>query len=134
MTGEVTNLHLGQKALIAARIWLWSIRTTNGLRKEDLPSYLKRVSTVSKVAPRRIHPVRLSRAIDKSLPTRTPRCIVRSIVLFRLLKEQGDAPELVIGMSETARDHTAHAWVELDHVDIGPRPGRHGHRELARFS
>jgi hypothetical protein len=56
------------------------------------------------------------------------------LVLYRLLKEQGDEPELVIGLSEHLTDHLAHAWIELEGIDIGPRPGRDGHHELARFS
>jgi Transglutaminase-like superfamily len=78
---------------------------------------------------------RLSRAVDCSLRigTHRPRCIVNAVVLYRLLREQGDQAELIIGLPATPADKDAHAWVEIDGVDVGPPPGRSGHRELARF-
>jgi len=77
----------------------------------------------------------LSGAVDRSLrlgPFRT-RCLFGALVLFRLLREQGDPVELVIGLPADARDHAAHAWVELGGIDLGPPPGRGNHSELARF-
>jgi hypothetical protein len=59
---------------------------------------------------------------------------VSALVLFRLLRRQGDPAELVIGLPATAADQNAHAWIELDGRDVGPAPGRNGHVELARFS
>jgi hypothetical protein len=53
--------------------------------------------------------------------------------LFRLLREQGDPAELVIGLPDAAADHEAHAWVEVDGRDVGPPPGRGQHEPLARF-
>ncbi len=44
-------------------------------------------------------------------------------MLYRLLREQGDAAELVIGLPKNPADKSAHAWVELDGVDVGPPPG-----------
>ena len=55
-------------------------------------------------------------------------------MLFRLLREQGDDVELVIGLPEEAADERAHAWVELHGRDVGPPPGRAGHEEMARLS
>jgi len=55
-------------------------------------------------------------------------------VLYRLLREQGDAAELVIGLPKNPADKSAHAWVELDGVDVGPPPGRNGHEQMARFA
>jgi len=78
----------------------------------------------------------LSGAVDRSLrlgPFRT-RCLFGALVLYRLLREQGDPAELVIGLPEEARDQAAHAWVELGGFDLGPPPGRGTHTELARFS
>ena len=56
-----------------------------------------------------------------------------SLVLYRLLREQGDDAELVIGLPQTPADKDAHAWVELAGRDVGPPPGRGPHEELARF-
>jgi hypothetical protein len=56
------------------------------------------------------------------------------MVMFEILKEQGEAPELVIGLPDQASSHEAHAWVELDSIDVGPPPGRAGHDEMVRYS
>ena len=65
---------------------------------------------------------------------RSTRIVARARArCYRLLREQGDEPELVIGLPQTAADKDAHAWVELDGVDVGPPPGRGTHEELARF-
>jgi hypothetical protein len=55
------------------------------------------------------------------------------LVLFRLLREQGEQAELVIGLLPNAPNQRAHAWVELDGRDVGPPPGRFGHEEMARL-
>jgi hypothetical protein len=53
--------------------------------------------------------------------------------MFRILREQGDEPVLVIGLPEDAENHIAHAWIELGGRDVGPPPGRGDHQELARY-
>jgi len=63
----------------------------------------------------------------------TPRCLINALVHYRLLAEQGFPAVLVIGLEAEALDHTAHAWVELDGVDVGPPPGQAGHVALARY-
>jgi len=78
---------------------------------------------------------RLSRAVDRCLlvgPARA-RCLVRAMVLYRLLRRQGLRPQVVIGLPPAAGAPDAHAWVELDGHDVGPAPGRSGHDELARY-
>jgi hypothetical protein len=55
-------------------------------------------------------------------------------VLYRLLREQGDAAVLVVGLPEAAINKDAHAWVELNGIDVGPPPGRAGHEPMARFT
>jgi hypothetical protein len=84
----------------------------------------------------RENPRRLSRAVDRILRIgrRQPTCLVSSLVLFKLLREQGDPAEIVIGLPDSPADKDAHAWVELDGVDVGPPPGRSGHAEMARFA
>ena len=80
-------------------------------------------------------PDRLGRAIHRGLRLGpfAPRCLPKAMVMYEILKEQGEAPELVIGLPDQARSHEAHAWVELDLVDVGPPPGRAGHDELVRY-
>ena len=78
---------------------------------------------------------RLSRTVDRCLllgPVRA-RCLVRAMVLYRLLRREGHRPQLVIGLPPTPDEPDAHAWVELDGRDVGPSPGRSGHDELARY-
>jgi hypothetical protein len=54
-------------------------------------------------------------------------------VLYRLLREQGDPAEFLIGMPLDRRSKDAHAWVEVDRVDVGPPPGGRGRLPLARY-
>lgn len=127
-------LSLGAKTGLALRIWSLYPRVLVGLRRQELPAYVARLGTPGgRRAP--LSPDRLSRAVDRSLRvgSRQPRCLVSALVLYRLLREQGDAAELVIGLPETPADKEAHAWVELGGVDVGPPPGRGTHEELARF-
>jgi len=77
----------------------------------------------------------LSRAVSRGLrigPWR-PRCLLRSLVLYRLLREQGVDAQLVIGLPDRASSPDAHAWVEVDGRDVGPWPGRKGYEELTRY-
>lgn len=122
------------KARLALRIWTLYPRVLAGLRREQLPAFVARFGQTG--SPRtRLSPGRLSHAVDRSLRlgARKPRCLVSSLVLYRLLREQGDDAELVIGLPQTPADKEAHAWVELDGADVGPPPGRGTHEELARF-
>lgn len=105
------------------------------VHREALPSFVERICA-SSTRPRDHHPpARLSRAVHRSLRLgrRQPTCLVSSLVLFKLLREQGDPAELVIGLPANPTDKDAHAWVELKGVDVGPPPGRSGHAEMARF-
>jgi hypothetical protein len=95
-----------------------------------------RLRGVARPTTHAVRPVRLGRIVGRSLgvgPVRA-RCLFSSMVLFRLLRAQGQAPELVIGLPIEPRDKDAHAWVELDGRDVGPPPGRGRHEELARYA
>jgi Transglutaminase-like superfamily len=128
-------LALRSKAALALRIWALLARVLVGLRREPLPAFVARLGTTG--SPRRDHhsAAKLSHAVDRSLRigSRRPRCLVNALVLYRLLREQDDEAELVIGLPARPTDKDAHAWVELGGVDVGPPPGRAGHEELARF-
>jgi Transglutaminase-like superfamily len=129
------RLGLGEKARLAVRIWLLLAHVLVGTRREPLPPYVARLGRPGRLRSPRVTPERLSRAVDRSLRIgeHRPRCLVNALVLYRLLREQGDEAELVIGLPEQAVDKDAHAWVELHGVDVGPPPGRSGHEPLARF-
>jgi Transglutaminase-like superfamily len=46
-------------------------------------------------------------------------CLVRSLLLFWLLKSRGEAAELLIGVSKEASALNSHAWVETQGNIIG---------------
>jgi hypothetical protein len=106
------------------------------LSREPLPRLAATFGDVSAGRSERIPPRQLAWAIDRTLRvgSRRPRCIFNAMVMYRLLREQGDPAELVIGLPRDAVTKDAHAWVELEGVDVGPPPGRNGHEPMARFS
>jgi hypothetical protein len=126
--------------LTKARLWLRIVRWYLVVRvrtgREPLPKLAARIGDVGPTRGDRIPPRQLAWAVDRTLHLgrRRPRCIFNALVLYRLLREQGDAAELVIGLPKNPADKSAHAWVELDGVDVGPPPGRNGHEQMARFA
>jgi hypothetical protein len=129
-------LPLRAKAVLAVRIWALLVRVLVGLRREPLPACVAHLGKPGSPRRDRHSAAKLSHAVDRSLTigSRRPRCLVNALVLYRLLREQDDEAELVIGLPARPTDKDAHAWVELGGVDVGPPPGRSGHEELARFS
>lgn len=123
------------KLALALRIWRRFALVRLTLRRQPLPELVAALGRPGPPVRRRCPPARLSRAVGRSLRLgqRQPTCLVNALVLFRLLREQGDRAELVIGLKPSTDDRTAHAWVELDGVDVGPPPGRGTHLPLARF-
>jgi Transglutaminase-like superfamily len=122
------------KAGLVLRIWSLYPQVVFGLRREQLPAYVAKLGESDGGHEPR-SPAQLSRAVDRSLRlgSRRPRCLVSALVLYRLLREQGDEAELVIGLPQNPADKDAHAWVELAGADVGPPPGKGRHEELARF-
>jgi hypothetical protein len=124
------------KARLLLRIWRCFLSVMLRDPREPLPHFIARLGRAP--LPRstdRVSPVRLRRAVLRALrlgPWR-PTCLANALVLYRLLREQGDHAELVIGLPVEALTHEAHAWVELDGQDLGPFPGDH-HTPLARFA
>ena len=128
-------MSLAWKLRLALRSWSSLLIVEWGLRANRLPDLVAKLSASNKTTSRRFNPRRLSYAVDRSLLRGPfePRCLSRSLVLLRLLRAQGDAAELVIGLPESPADKDAHAWVEIDGVDVGPSPGKGRHQELARY-
>lgn len=85
--------------------------------------------------PGSFRPGQLNTAVEKilRLPGKPLRCLPRALVLYSLLAEQGHNPRLAIGLPELSSEVTAHAWVELDGVVVGPSPGRDGHLAMAMY-
>ena len=129
-------LSLSAKAWLVLRIWRWFLIVRRRINRRPLPAFVAELGTG---APHSRHavlpPRRLSHAVDRALRVggREPTCLVKALVLYRLLREQGESAELVIGLPPDAKDQIAHAWVELDGADIGPAPGRGRHMPIARF-
>jgi hypothetical protein len=130
---EPLDVSVVQRAILLWRVWTTAARVRMEMRRRPLPD----VVTVLSV-PRGRTPTRtalLSRAVSRGLrigPWR-PRCLLRSLVLYSLLREQGDEAALIIGLPDRAQSPDAHAWVEQDGRDVGPWPGRKGYEELTRY-
>lgn len=123
---------LGKVRLLAV-VWLTAARVVVALRGAPLPAVVDRLGAADGRARR--PPALLSRAVSRGLRVGpwVPRCLVRSLVLYRLLRAQGDEAVLAIGLHDERPSRDAHAWVELGGRDIGPDPGAAGHVPLARY-
>lgn len=129
-------LSMTTKVRIFIRIWRSFLSIVLRDPRVPLPEFVARLGRVQHPKVARIGPLRLRAAVLRSLrlgPWR-PTCLANALVLYRLLLEQGDSAELVIGLPIEASNHDAHAWVELNGEDLGPFPGRPNHAALARFS
>ena len=128
-------LPLRQKALLLLRIWFWFVAVHVRLRLRPLPEVITQLRAAGHGDPLPIAPARLGAVIPAvlTLGGHTPRCLINALIHYRLLTEQGESPEIVIGLPDQAEDHLAHAWVELAGIDVGPPPGRSGHVPLARY-
>jgi hypothetical protein len=129
-------LPLRQRVTLAVRIVRCYAEVRRRLSREPLPALAASFGDVP-VRPGEPIPARqLGWAVDRTLRigSRRPRCIFNALVLYRLLREQGDAAVLVVGLPPDALNKDAHAWVELDGADVGPPPGRAGHEPMARFA
>ncbi len=123
-----------RKAVLLLDVWKTALRVQVALRRHGMPSAIAKLE--DSAATRARHPVPLlSRAVSRGLRVGSwqPRCLIRSMVLYDLLRKQGDPAELVIGLKEQASSSDAHAWVELEGRDIGPLPGGRGYLELTRY-
>lgn len=138
-SGEVTardgSLPLRLKIAIVARIWWAFAQTGLAERRLPLPELTRRWASRPVRSRARIDARRLGRIVGRVLrfgPWR-PRCLFSALVLYRLLREQGEPAQLVIGMQPDPRTKDAHAWVEVNGTDVGPPPGRGRRRPLTRY-
>lgn len=129
------RLAFATRVALAARIWWWFAMVSAQFRRQPLPQLVAWLGRPPRVRSSKLPAIQLGRYVARRLrlgPYRST-CLVNALVLFRLLREQGDSAELVIGLPVEAADHSAHAWVELDGLDVGPPPGRAHHAGMARF-
>lgn len=126
---------VARKASLFVRIWAWFAVINVLLRVRPLPSIVRQLSAERNSKRSPMPPVRLGRAVSRSVSLLgyQPRCLTLSLVLYRLLGEQGESAELVVGLPREPLDNKAHAWVEIGGLDVGPPPGKQGHEELARY-
>jgi Transglutaminase-like superfamily len=126
-------LGLAGKLHLMWTIWTTAAVVTLALRKTSLPLLATRFAAED--GRHNWPPGLLSRAVSRGLRIGPwePRCLIRSLVLYRLLRAQGVHATLVIGLPDASHSPDAHAWVELDGRDLGPGRGAMGHRALARY-
>lgn len=132
MSGRIGPL---AKILLILRIWLTYARVRVGLATQPLPQLVRDLGRPGRPLPAGVGPRWLGRAVYRSTalgPIR-PRCLTNALIHYRLLRASGVPASLVIGLKEDPASKDAHAWVEVDGVDVGPPPGRRGHEELARY-
>ena len=129
-------LPMARRVTLAVRIVACYAQVRRRLAREPLPALAASFGEVPVRSGEPIPARQLGWAIDRTLRigSHRPRCIFNALVLYRLLREQGDPAVLVIGLPKEAMTKDAHAWVEIDGTDVGPPPGRAGHEEMARFS
>ena len=132
---EVARPSAARVATLSARsVWLGASIWVR-LRRAPLPDVIRGLARVDRVRPARARPVRMGLIVSRALRIgrHQARCLYTSLVLFRLLHEQGIDAEIVIGLPREPRDKDAHAWIEIEGRDVGPPPGRAQHVELARY-
>jgi hypothetical protein len=122
------------KAMLALQIYAAYGRVHVELRFHPLPQAVTRLGRRGRRKVE-LEPVRLGRIVFGllRLGRKRARCLYTSLVLFKLLRQEGVAAELVIGLPREPRDKDGHAWIEIDRVDVGPPPGGSRHEELARY-
>lgn len=123
------------KVRLTARIWRLFLVVVTEVRKRPLPEVVSRLQQAPALPAVDRTPAHLGSIVYRVLHVGAfgPRCLYLALVLFRLLRGQGVAAELVIGLPADPTNHEAHAWVEIEGHDVGPPPGRSGHQELARY-
>jgi hypothetical protein len=121
--------------VVVLRTWVTLVRVLVLVRRMPLPAVVARLDVDPPRARVRRQPATLSRVSHRALHLGrfAPRCLFRALVLFHLVRAQGDRPSLVIGLPEAAAGRDAHAWVEVVGRDVGPPPGRAGHLALVRY-
>ena len=128
-------LGAAEKLRLSLAIVASYLAVRGAVRTRPLPEAVERLARPGSTRAPEVDPVRLGRIAYRLLrfgPYRA-RCLTVALVAMRLLRRRGVRAELVIGLPEEAESQTAHAWVEIDGVDVGPPPGREGRVELVRY-
>lgn len=131
----VGPLPMREKVALAGRISLSLIVVRFMLRRYPLPEVVRRLGDVRPLRPPSLRPRHLGRIVHRVLRVgdHRARCLYTSLVLYKFLREQGHPAQFVIGLPRTATNAHAHAWIEIEGIDVGPPPGKGTHVELARY-
>jgi hypothetical protein len=125
-----------QKVWLGLRILYWFTIVSRRVKRHPLPVAVVSLCRRSTSGRDEIDPDRLGRAVGRVLrpfgPVRA-RCLIKSLTLLAMLPQGDSAIHLVIGLPSRPSSQEAHAWVEIDGVDVGPPPGRDSHQELIRY-
>lgn len=125
----------GARLRLALLVLYDFLRVRIGLRTGRLPELVDHLRGPARLRHAELEPRRLGRIVDRvlDLGPLDPPCIVRALVLFRMLRRQGTAAVLAIGLPPSPTTPDAHAWVEVAGDVVGPPPGRLGHTAMARY-
>jgi hypothetical protein len=133
----VTPLKTRAKLALATEIVLAYVRARVRLARGDFRTAVGGLRAVTPSRPAPAHPVpegrRLGGAVVRTLrllPTDS-RCLMRSLVLTRLLARRGIPSTLVIGVRRPG-EFAAHAWVEHEGVPLLD-PGDPGYARLVEL-
>ncbi|HEX6300671.1 MAG TPA: lasso peptide biosynthesis B2 protein [Acidimicrobiia bacterium] len=128
--------HLARRTRLMTRIWLRyaTVKVLLG-KRQPLADTIDALRRRTPASPIHQEPRQLGRSVVRALRVGRlqPRCLTLALIHMSLLNDNGTPGQLVIGLPDGARSPRAHAWIEIDGVDIGPPPGRHGHQELVRY-
>jgi hypothetical protein len=135
MMRTVQRPSISVRIMLVLRTLYWFGVVRSELRRRQLPQIVDRLRPVERPRSYRIPAGRLGRGVARVLRIGPfeARCLVMALVQYRLLREQGDEPELVIGLERVARSHDAHAWLEIDGRDVGPPPGKGDNEGMLRY-
>jgi Transglutaminase-like superfamily len=104
-----------RKLLLAAEIVVEYLRARRDLRKRGLQGALAVVQRPVERDDPREHELCLlmGRAVDRTLSVlpSDPRCLIRAVVLARVLARRGIGSRLILGV-QSSPEFSAHAWVE----------------------
>lgn len=123
------------KVRLVLRIWSTYVQVRIGLARRPLPELVAELGRPGSGVAAAARPRWLGRAVYRStkLGPFHPRCLTNALIHYRLLRASGVPASLVIGLPANPTTKDAHAWVEIDGIDVGPPPGRGDHQELARY-
>lgn len=128
----MTNL---QRVRLARRVIARYIAVRVLLARLPLPRVVDTYSEKASPPTSVIEVKSLRRAVDRLLvlPGRPLRCLPRALVLYSMLIEEGHEARIAIGLPEVSTTIRAHAWVEVEGIDVGPSPGRDGHAPMVLY-